>query len=85
MDFPVYRRYLNDRSYFKIESSSVFEELTITGRCFSLNKIETKTLPERNFLSDMLFNYKDHWIEISEKIYNQKKEYCLHNLTAFTR
>ena len=80
MEFPCYRKYLNNKSYFKISSPAHFEELKITGKYFSLELVETKTLPERNFISDMLFDFVQSWQEIQEAEYEEKKQFCLLNL-----
>lgn len=80
MDFPVFRKYINGRSYFKIFSPLEFEELKITGRYYSIIFLQGKILPERNFIFDMLHDYTSYWEAINEGEYEEKKRYCEENL-----
>jgi hypothetical protein len=80
MHFPIFRKYLNGKSYFKIYSEDSFEELKITGKHFSLTQIKTSTLPERNFLADMLHEYHLYWEDISAAQYESMKQYCIDQL-----
>ncbi len=70
MTFPQYRKYTNNKSYFKIISNTQWEEKQLLGSKVILNSFEAKILPDRNFLNDMLTNYGNHWIVIDEVEYN---------------
>lgn len=73
--YPQYRKYRNNRSFFKIISDKNWEEIQIIGNNFFLHQFTVKIMPDRNYLSDMTFDYKENWELISEEEYEQKK--CL--------
>lgn len=64
--FPQYRKYANRKSFFKIISATEFEEIQILGKKITLHVFETKILPDRNYIHDLIYNYKSHW-ELSNK------------------
>ena len=67
--FPQYRKYKNNKSYFKISSLTEWEEIQIIGSNYLLSKFEVKIMPDRNFIQDMLFDYASNWDVIEEKEY----------------
>lgn len=71
MKFPVYRKYLNDMSYFRIDSPDKFEEIRRIGSRFLITAHEVKILPERNMVQDLLHEYKSFAVEISAEEYDQ--------------
>ena len=72
--FPVYRKYLNDSSFFKIASLEEFEEIKKDPSGYKLYKFKAKILPDRNYIQDMLFDYKLNWKEIEEEEFIKVKE-----------
>ena len=73
MNYPQYRKYKNNKSYFKISSSEMFEEILVSGTKHTLHEFTAKILPDRNFISDMLHNYSENWEAITEAEYNAIK------------
>lgn len=69
MNFPVYKKYPNNLSYFKVLSPDSLEEIKITGNYYSVINLHAKILPERNFITDMLKNENNNWVEISGSEY----------------
>ncbi len=69
IQYPQYRKYLNEKSFFKITSSTEWEEIQIIGSKYVLNQFKVNIMPDRNFIQDMTFDYKDNWIAISEEEY----------------
>lgn len=67
--FPIYRKYHNGASYFKIFSESLFEEIKKEPGGYRVYEFEARILPDRNFLYDMIYNYQAHWQEIDEGEY----------------
>ncbi len=65
--YPQYRKYSNNKSFFKILSPSNFEEIQVLGTKKSLHKFEAKILPDRNFIYDLTFDYHKHW-EICDQL-----------------
>ena len=71
IQYPQYRKYKNGLSYFKILSPVLAQEIKIIGTKRSIFTIEAKQYPERVFVNDLLFNYTDFAIEISETEFSE--------------
>lgn len=67
--FPVYRKYKNEKSWFRITGPDSFEEIRIIGSRMDKSLHHVKTLPERNFIYDMVFHYHAFADEISDADY----------------
>ena len=67
--FPVYRKYKNNKSYFKILHFKLFEEIQIIGTKKIVKQIEALQYPEVIFIKDLIFDYKLMADEISELEY----------------
>lgn len=67
--FPVYRKYKNNKSYFKIIQPNVFEEIQVIGSKKVIKQIEAKLYPEVLFVKDLILNFQSMADEISEKEY----------------
>jgi len=72
-EFPVYRKYRNDHSFFKIISPEHFEEVKKLPDGFTLFIYKAKILPDRNYIQDMLYDYHLHWEVIDEEMYKKMK------------
>ena len=69
IQFPQYRRYKNGLSYFKILSNTEFEEIQVIGEKRIVNRVVASQYPEKVFINDLLFKYKEFAEEIGEKEY----------------
>ena len=67
MIFPAYRKYKNNRSYFRIISENEVDELKLVGKKYILFKITSTQLPERNLIRDMIYEFEASWDSISEE------------------
>lgn len=54
MEFPIYRKYKNNKHFFKIMSMDEFEELSFIGKKLIVTLHRVTILPDRNFISDLL-------------------------------
>jgi hypothetical protein len=72
--YPLYRKYKNNKSYFKITSASEFEEVQVMGSRYTLHLFKASILPDRNFMHDMTFDYHANWEEITEQEYLEVKQ-----------
>ncbi len=54
INFPTYRKYKNNKHFFKIISESEFDEISFIGSKAIVTKHIAKILPDRNFISDLL-------------------------------
>jgi hypothetical protein len=66
MKFPQFRKYLNAQSYFKILSAEELVELKVMGTYYSEIRLKALTMPDRNFISDLLHRYHSFAVVISE-------------------
>ncbi|MEX2595621.1 MAG: hypothetical protein WEC59_01735 [Salibacteraceae bacterium] len=62
LEFPVYRKYPNEKSFFKIIDESHFIEIKLTGKQPEVHHFEAKILPDRNFIQDMLNMHGGYWV-----------------------
>ena len=74
--YPQYRKYKNNKVYFKILSSSEWEELHILGNKVTRHQFTAKILPDRNYVADMTFEYAENWDLIDEKTYDEVRKNC---------
>ncbi len=54
--FPVYRKYKNNKNFFKIISEIEFDEITFIGSKPYVTKHIAKILPDRNLIFDLLYD-----------------------------
>lgn len=69
-EFPIYRKYKSNTSYFKIESNSMFTEIQRIGNTQLTHHIEAKILPDFQRIQDMIHLHDGHWVESSEQEFN---------------
>lgn len=74
INYPIYRKYKNNKSYFKIISKEEFEEIQVLGNTYTLYHFKAKILPDRNLIEDLSINYEAYCDVISEKEYETIKE-----------
>jgi len=67
MEFPQYRRYTNGKSYFEISSAEEFTEYQVQFGTLIKSHFKANILPDRNYISDMLYDYHAHWEEIDRQ------------------
>lgn len=66
MTFPIYRKYPDNKSFFKITSAERFEEVKLTGTRAALHVFEAKIFPDRQFIQDMIDIQGGFWVESSK-------------------
>lgn len=76
ISYPQYRKYPHGRTYFKIISSSEFEELQFLGDECAVHHFVAKILPDRNYIYDLTFDYEKYWDAISEEEYEAARRKC---------
>ncbi len=54
VDFPYFRKYKNNKTFFKIISDTEFDEISFIGNKKIIQTIQAKVLPDRNFISDLI-------------------------------
>jgi hypothetical protein len=68
--YPVFRKYPNNSSVFKIESDTLFIEIQKLGKIYTKHTIEAKIFPDRQRIQDMINMHNGHWVEASEIEFN---------------
>ena len=71
--YPQYRKYPNGKTFFKILSEIAWEEIQVIGRKYILQKYTASILPDRNYINDLTFDYKNNWKKIDEVEYELAK------------
>jgi hypothetical protein len=66
IQFPVYRKYKNNTTFFKVLSRDSFEEIQFIGNRTKHISIKATQLPEMNHIYDLVYNYADFGTEITE-------------------
>ncbi len=54
LQFPKYRKYKNNKNFFKIINENEFDEISFIGSKAIVVKHIAKILPDRNFIYDLL-------------------------------
>lgn len=73
INFPVYRKYKNNKSYFKIINPRLFEEVQIIGSKKVVKQIAANLFPEMNFIRDLVYDYAARALEIGAEEYVDAK------------
>ncbi len=69
IEYPQYRKYSNNKVFFKIVSSTQWEEIQVLGSTYTLHQFTVKIMPDRNFIYDMTFDYQRNLIKIDAAEY----------------
>lgn len=72
--YPQYRKYHNEKGYFKIISPKEWEEIQIVGSRYLLHRFTVAIFPDRNFVYDMTFDFEKNWTPIEQAEYEKIKE-----------
>ncbi len=54
--FPTYRKYKNNKNFFKIINENEFEEISFIGSKVIVTQHLAKILPDRNLIADLLYD-----------------------------
>lgn len=71
MKFPIYRKYKNNKHFFKIMSMDEFEEISFIGKKLIVTLHQVTILPDRNFISDLLHDIGNTAEIATEEEYQQ--------------
>lgn len=75
-NFPLYRKYAHDKTFFRINSKENFDELTIIGSFYIYRNQQAQIFPEFTMIIDMIENNNDNWVAISEQEFEEKLDEC---------
>lgn len=66
VSFPQYRRLINGKSYYRIDSPSSMLEISVMGSNWWELHLQAKILPERLLIQDILGKEDGRWEEVSQ-------------------
>ena len=52
--FPTYRKYKNNKNFFKVINENEFEEISFIGSKVIVTQHLAKILPDRNLIADLI-------------------------------
>ena len=70
MEFPQYRKYKNNQSYFVIQSFERFTEYKKIGSTWEKTEFKASILPDRVLIEDMMIVPSPYWDELSFNDFN---------------
>ena len=76
MEFPVYRKYRDSKTYFKIYSYEEFEEVKMMGGTYQVHHYKAEKLPDRNLIEDLIHQKDQYYESVSESEFESFREYC---------
>jgi hypothetical protein len=74
LEFPVYRKYSNNKSYFKVLDKNNFEEIQFIGSQACIYQFEAAILPDRHLVNDMINLEGNRWEAIERSEYESAKQ-----------
>jgi|AntRauTorcE11897_2_1112592.scaffolds.fasta_scaffold22787_2 hypothetical protein len=78
--FPQFRKFVNEKSWFRIDNSSEMTEIQVIGKSYVVHELEAKILPERNLIADVLAMEGERWIEVNKAEFEKFLSDCEANL-----
>ena len=78
--FPLYRKYPDGKTYFRIDSYAYFEEVKVMGGYYQLYHYQAEKLPDRNLIADMVELKDGFWATTSKEEFDHFKRYCREQL-----
>ena len=67
MNFPIYRKYSNNKVFFKVLSNDTFDEITLIGEKNILQHISATTYAEKLYIMDMIEKRNESWLDSSKE------------------
>ncbi len=80
--FPIYLKYPNNKTFFRIVDDASFDQLDIIGTGYHLFHFKANVYPDRLLILDMTENKEGYWLESSAAEWEEQLRYCEANLTA---
>ncbi len=72
--FPLYRKYPNNKSFFKLLNENEFEEIQFIGDKGFIFRFKAKILPDRYLIRDMIDLKDKAWVEINSEEYENQRQ-----------
>jgi hypothetical protein len=75
--FPVYRKYTNNKNYFKIINENEFMEISVIGKQVIIKKTEAKIYHDKLFILDLI-SCNTFILKISEEEFTSIEKLSTH-------
>jgi hypothetical protein len=79
--FPLYRKFSNNTSFYKIQSEKSFTEIKTMGKYYFIDEVNALQFPEMVLIKDMINLEVGEYIETTEEDYLLFLDFCEKNLT----
>lgn len=73
INFPTYRKYKNNKRFYKIINKREFEEIQVIGSKVIINHFIATQLPEFNLINDLISCHEQNAVVINEEEYEKMK------------
>jgi hypothetical protein len=83
-NFPQFRKLINDKSYYRIDSTSRITEIQRIGQRWTIYEVDAKILPERLMIQDILDENSSQYQAISEQEFQNFQAFCEASLVRFS-
>lgn len=70
MPYPIFRKYPNGSSIFKITSETEFIEVQRLGNHYTAYTITARIFPDRQRIQDMIAQHDGHWLSATADEFN---------------
>ena len=71
MQFPIYRKYSNNKVFFRVISEDAFDEISLIGSKTVLQHIKATTYAEKLYIMDMIEMREGNWLESNEEEFDK--------------
>ena len=71
IQFPQYRKYANNKNFFKISSPVEFEEIQVIGSRHTRRRVTATQFPEKNFIIDLVLAKEENIVKISREEFEE--------------
>jgi hypothetical protein len=75
INFPTYRKYKNNKRFYKIINNKEFEEIQLIGSKIIIHHHIATQLPEFNLINDLISCHEGNALVISEEEYEEMKSH----------
>lgn len=83
VEYPQFRKLINGKSYYHIESAESMHEIQLLGKSWQEHHLKAKILPERLHISDVLDGVGGTYIVITKGEYEDFQRHCQDKLNRF--
>lgn len=79
MNYPIFRRYKNGKSFFRIDSNDKLTEVKLIGKKYQVYVLSAKTYYDRLLIDDLKNLSSPEMEEVSELAFTSFLEHCREN------